>query len=105
MTLNGAKTINTITRAHNLIANFGRTLGVKLDAFSTYTPTVGDVLVKRQDQSSKHDKFDYDFRSYSAIVALVSSIAQLANTLPIDQETLEVTKTNGSAISVSLTAG
>ena len=83
--VNLSRTYNTSTWDHSLFVTCAKSIFTRakvLDATSGYTPTVGDILVKRKDSSDEDDRFSYDFYSTSGSATIDSSsyLMSLGNT-------------------------
>ena len=99
MSVSGSSLINTSTLKLDVFVGGKEefTDAVLLNAVTGYTPGVGDVLVIDKSDSSKHDRYDYDFTSTALEnESLTGSGYAFANTSPIDPDTLKVWA--GSAI-------
>ena len=107
MAVDGSNTINSASYTMNLFV-IGKevvTEAVLLSATSGYTPAVGDVLVKREDDSNKHDRYDHQFASTKTTGTLTSATFTFSNTSRIKPETLKVFNDTAWSDSVALTLG
>lgn len=109
MAVDGLSSVNTSTLKVDVfvVGKEEFTDAVLLDAVTGYTPVYGDVLVIDKSDSSKHDRYDYDFVSTSDVTkSLTGNGYAFENTSLIDPNTLKVWA--GSAIgtdSAALTMG
>jgi hypothetical protein len=94
MTITLSSTINSAS-LNSKIFTTGLELVTKscvLDATSGYSPTVGDVLVRKHLDSNKHDEFDHDDLSTKAAKTFTSATVSLGNITPIIPGTLTIYK-------------
>lgn len=81
------KTVNTSTWDYSLFVPGKEIFTVEklLSAVTGFTPAAGDVLVIREDDSDKHDRYDFDFYSTSgsATIDTATTLLNLGNTSQI----------------------
>ena len=108
MAVDGSNTVNSASYTMNLFV-IGKeivTEAVLLDAATAgYTPAVGDLLVKREDDSNKHDRFDHQFASTKTTGSLTSATYTFSNTSRIKPESLKVYNSTAYATTALLSLG
>ena len=105
--VDGSYAVNTAS-LNSLILATGKNMVKRtktLSATSGYTPAIGDILVKKLNDSNNDDRFSHDDMYYKATGTLVSAVGTLGNTSRILLDTLKVYTSTAFATSTQLTLG